>query len=169
MSKVYQKIEMTANILIIVTAVLLIGFIVQKFLFAGQPPVQTAKTPAIGSKISIADVDFSKSSKNMFLVLSKGCHFCSESAEFYKKLIAEAKGKNVNLIAVLPQEKKEAAEYLNDLGIQGIEIRQSQLNSLDVSGTPTILVLDNNGQVSNYWIGKLPPAEEKEVFDKLNS
>jgi thioredoxin-related protein len=169
MSKVYQKLEMTANILIIVVSIILIGFFVQRYLFVGSAPMPTAKIPVIGKKLAIADVDFSKSSKNVFLVLSKGCHFCSESAEFYKKLIAETKGSNINLIAILPQEKKEAEEYLNGLGIQGIEIRQSQLNSLDVSGTPTILVLDNNGEVSNYWTGKLPPSEEKEVFDKLNS
>ncbi len=169
MSKVYQKIEMTANILIIVVAILLIGFIVQKYFFTSSSTMPSAKIPVIGKKLTLADIDFNKSDKNVFLVLSKGCHFCSESANFYKKLIAETKGKNVNIIAVLPQEKKEAEEYLNGLGIQGIEIRQSQLNSLDVSGTPTILVLDKNGEVSNYWIGKLPPNEEKEVFAKLNS
>lgn len=169
MSKVYQKIEMTANILIIVVAVLLIGFFVQRYFFAGSATMQTTKMPVIGKKLAIADVDFSKSSKTVFLVLSKDCHFCSESAEFYKKLVAETKGSNVNIIAILPQEKKESEEYLNGLGIQGIEIRQSQLNSLDVSGTPTILVLDNNGVVSNFWVGKLPPNEEKEVFAKLNS
>jgi thioredoxin-related protein len=169
MSKVYQKVELTANVLIIAVAILLIGVVIQGYFFAANPSAPNLKTPTIGNKLSVPEVDFSKKDKNVLLVLSKGCKFCSESAEFYKKLIAENKGKDVNFVAVFPQDIKESEDYLNSLGIQGIEVRQSQLNSLDVSGTPTIIVTNKNGEVSNFWVGKLPSEKEKEVFDKIKS
>ena len=102
------------------------------------------------------------------LVLSKDCRFCDESVDFYKKLISDTKGKNVNIVAALPQEKKAAEEWINGHGIQGIEVRQSQLNSLDVSGTPTLIILNNKGEVSDFWIGKLSAEKELEVINKLN-
>lgn len=112
MGKVYQKIELTANILIIVAALLFVGFLVHRYFFSNPG----LKTPTVGSKISLSDVDLSKNDKNVLPVLQKGCHFCSESADFYKILVENAQGKNAHVIAVLPQEKRDAEEYLNGSG-----------------------------------------------------
>lgn len=166
MSKLYQRIELIANVMIIVVAVLVVGVIAQRYL--SSPSVPPPKGPTVGSKVSLPNVDFSKSNKNVLLVLQKGCHFCSESAEFYKRLIEEAKGRNVNVLAVLPQDRQEAEGYLNSLGVQGIAIQQSRLDSLNVAGTPTIILLNNRGEITNLWVGKLPSEKEKEVLAKLS-
>jgi len=171
MSKVYQKIELTANILIIAVALLIGGVVVKKYFYptvSGAPQAAPErKSPTIGGKISNAEFDWSKNNKNVLLVMSKGCRYCTESAGFYKKLIEQAQGKDVKITAVLPQPKAEAEQYLNELGISGIEIRQSQLDSLDVSGTPTIILVNNNGEISNFWLGKLPSDKEEEVLNTL--
>jgi thioredoxin-related protein len=169
MSKVYQKIEMTANILIIVVALLVGGMLVQRYFFKSAPLAQERKTPTVGAKISDAKFDWSKSNKNVLLVLQKGCKYCTESAEFYKKLIQNAQDKNVKITAVLPQSKEDAEKYLSDLGVTGIEVKQSALDALDVSGTPTIIIVNNNGEISNFWIGKLPAEKEEEVLNNLRS
>jgi len=36
-----------------------------------------------------------------------------------------------------------------------------------VDGTPTILMIDASGQVTNAWIGRLDPGREKEVLSKV--
>jgi thioredoxin-related protein len=166
MSKVYQKIELTANVLIIVVAVMLAGVLIQRYIFAGssQP---ARKSPTVGTKISDLNFDWSKANKNVLLVLQKGCKYCSESAEFYKKLIQQTRDKNVKITAVLPQPKEEAEKYLDELGVSGIEIKQSQLSTLNVGGTPTIIVADDKGEISDAWTGKLPPDKESEVISKL--
>ena len=125
------------------------------------------RSPTVGDNVSLADFDWSKSNKNVLLVLQQGCHFCSESAGFYRTLIQQTEGKNVKVVAVLPQSKKEAEKYLNDLNIGGIEVRQSQLNALSVGGTPTIIVADDKGKITNVWLGKLQPEKENEVLAKL--
>ena len=167
MSKVYQKIELTANILIIVVAVLIAGVFAQRYFFPNTSHSPERKTPTIGNKISDTDFDWSKSGKNVLLVLSKGCKYCAESAGFYKQLIRQTQDKNVKVTAVLPQTKEEAETYLNELGISGIEIKQSSLDSLNVGGTPTIIVADDKGEISDVWMGKLPPEKETEVINKL--
>lgn len=169
MSKVYQKIELTANILIIVVAVMLVGVLAQRYFFAAPAPSEP-KSPTVGTKISDANFDWSKSNKNVLLVLQKGCKYCTDSAEFYKKLIQQTReDKNVKITAVLPQPKEEAEKYLSELGVSGIEVKQSQLNSLNVGGTPTIIVTDDKGEISDVWMGKLPPEKESEVIKKIAS
>ncbi len=169
MKSTHQKIELAANIMIIIVAALLIFFLVQKY-FLTDSSIPNRNMPIIGNKLSLpSEIDITKSDKNVMLVLSKGCHFCSESADFYKRLIENAKGKNIHIIAVLPQKKEEAEEYLGSLGISGIEVRQSQLDSINVSGTPTIIILNNKSEISDVWVGKLSSEKETEVFNKLSS
>jgi hypothetical protein len=112
-------------------------------------------------------VDWSKSDKNVLLVLQTGCHFCSESAGFYRNLIAQTKDGNIKVVAVLPQTHEEAIKYLNGLNISGIEVKQSQLDSLLVAGTPTIIVTNKQGEITDVWLGKLQPNEEEAVLAKI--
>lgn len=167
MSKVYQKLDLTANILTIIVTVLILGALASKFLYTKPNSSPQKPSPTLGSKILLTNVEWSKHSKNVLLVLQKGCRFCTESANFYKNLIAQTNDKNIRVLAVLPQNKEEAQAYLNSLGIDGIEVIQSQLNSLNVGGTPTVIVVNGTGEVSKFWVGKLPPETEQEVINYL--
>jgi thioredoxin-related protein len=167
MGKFYQRIELAANILIIVTAALIVGVLAQRYFSPAPRDTLLAGAPSVGDKLQLADFDWSKSDKNVLLVLQQGCHFCSESADFYRNLIQQTAGKNVKVVAVLPQSAKEAEKYLNGLSLTGIEVRQAELNSLSVRGTPTLIVADATGKVINVWMGKLPPEKENEVLAAL--
>src|SRR5437867_3450048 len=103
--------------------------------------------PAIGGKVSLSDVDWAQNHKTLVLALQRGCHFCAESAEFYQRLAQVAATKGVKLIAVLPQPATEGRDYLNTLAVPITDIRQAALNSLNVSGTPTLILVDDKGQV----------------------
>lgn len=167
MSQISQKVEFIANILIVIVAILFIGILVQKYILSNFTSSSLPLSPTIGNKVSLPDTNWSKSNKNVLLIMQKGCHFCSESAEFYKNLIQQTQNKNVTIIAVLPQNKVEAEEYLTSLGISGIEIKQISLDSLQVSGTPTIIIANDKGEISNFWIGKLPSDKETEIINQL--
>lgn len=171
MNKAFQKIELVANILIIVVALLLGGVIVQKYFFAppaavsNQPP---RLEPKIGSVMNVPDVNWSQQPKTLILALQSSCHFCNESAPFYKRVIESVKDKNVKLVAVFPTAVEESAAHLQKLGLTNMEVKQSSLGSLQVSGTPTLILTNEKGEVTNYWVGKLSPDKETEVINKLN-
>lgn len=171
MSKVTQKLELAANVLIIVVTIATAGVLARRFIFPPPAAPRAAspqiKTPTIGNKVTLGDFDWSKSNKTVLLVLQKGCRFCSESADFYRNLIKQTAGKNVTFVAVLPQSREDAEKYLRELNISGIDVRQSQLNSLSVGGTPTIIVADGQGKITDVWQGKLPAENENEVLAKL--
>lgn len=176
MGRFQKHIETAANILIVVVAVLCLVVLWQKY-FRAQPQPQTTeqagrpapKVPTVGSTVSGVDVDWSKNKKNVLLVLQVGCRFCSESAEFYKTLMAQTKDKGVSVLAVLPQSKEEARKYLDDLQLSNLDTKQAPMKNLDVSGTPTLIVTDDKGQITNVWVGKLPPEKQTEVLSLLSS
>jgi hypothetical protein len=122
----------------------------------------------VGKSISLPDTDWKRGDQTLVLVLSTGCHFCTESASFYKELVQKrAKQGNTRLVAVLPQPVDASRKYLSDLGIAVDDVRQLPPNSLGVRGTPTLLLVNKDGVVTDSWRGKLSPDKELEVMTRL--
>lgn len=65
---------------------------------------------------------------------------------------------------MLPQNVSEGRNYLSSLGVQVDDMLQASLSSIDVSGTPTLLLVSRDGRVIRTWLGKLPPDLEREVL-----
>jgi hypothetical protein len=47
------------------------------------------------------------------------------------------------------------------------EVKEAALDSIKVSGTPTLLLVDKAGTVADVWAGKLEPSQEEEVLSVL--
>lgn len=170
MNKINQRVELAANVLIIVVAVLLIGVVVQRYLLSSPTGDPSARVqPTVGKKINLTDVNFSEKPRTVLLALQTTCHFCNESAPFYKRLVEETKGKNIKLVAVFPTTVEDSARHLNELGVTGFEVKQAPISALDASGTPTLIITNDKGEVTNFWVGKLPAEKETEVINQLNS
>jgi peroxiredoxin len=124
--------------------------------------------PNVGTKISLPGVDWSKSRQSLVLALSTTCHFCSESADFYSKLVPAAEGNGIRVVAVLPQPLSASRTYLDGLGVSVPDILQSSLDSIEVTGTPTVLLIDAKGKIQKAWVGKVSAKREEEVMEALH-
>jgi peroxiredoxin len=164
MANIAKKVEVGANVAIIIVVVMIGAIFVRNY--TGQ--LQTHGQISVGTKFALHDVNWKTNEKNLVFALSTSCHFCSESADFYRQ-IAQARAKNVRTIAVFPQSVAAAREYTKKMGIEFDEVRQASLSGLEISGTPTLLIIDNAGQVRSVWVGKLPPQTEKEVLARVGS
>jgi hypothetical protein len=165
-----KKIEMLANVAIILVALLLGGVLVKRYLLPQNPSPQAQAPTQIppGTKLSLPGVDWSKSNRTLLLVLSTDCRYCTESAPFYQTLAREkAKHQDTRLVAVLPQDVGVAQKYLGDHGISVDEIRQATPNALQARATPTLIITDREGAVIESWVGKLPPQEETKVLNRF--
>jgi hypothetical protein len=170
-----RKIETFANLATIAVAILLSVVLVKIYLLPASPatlaakvPPQGAPTAAVGLDLNgrLQGVDWKKNGRTLVLAISTSCHFCTDSQPFYRKLQQEA-GKGIKFVAVLPQSVGEAQRYLNgaDLNLDGI--RQVSFPDLGVKATPTILLVNRSGVITNVWIGKIPPEQENEVLSVL--
>lgn len=172
MNSLTKRIELLANISIILVAILL-GFVFVKRYVLSSPDANRAETRndiKPGTKISLPGFDWSGSNKHLVLVLQKDCHFCSESAPFYQRLVQETVGHNdIHLIVALPQGVNEGRQYLNDLGVHINDVKQVSPPSLGVRVTPTLLLVDKTGLVTDVWVGRLPADREAAVLNRLKA
>jgi hypothetical protein len=172
MRTLVKRIELLANVAIIIVAVLL-GVVLVKQLVLNkndQParPASARREVARGDKLSLSGVDWAKNSHTLLLVLQKGCRFCTESAPFYQQLAKHTSGRDdIKLVALLPQTVPEAKQYLKEIGVDIADVRQVSPSQINAGGTPTLILVNNDGVASDVWAGKLPPDTEAQVLSKL--
>ena len=157
-------VDSLANILTIIVALVFLGLLVQRYVLPGEPD---SKTPTIGNIVSVEGFNPAGYSKNVLLVLMKGCRFCEASVDFYKEVLAKSASQNRNVVVVFPPKTDEPEQYLAKLGLPGLPITFSALSDIEVDGTPTIIVTDEDGKIVGTWTGQLSKEKETEVLNFL--
>jgi hypothetical protein len=169
MREIHRKIEVVANLAIIIIAaalgLLMIGRYVRPVSMASTAEANQIKP---GTQLSLDGIDWSTGKANVVLAISTSCRFCRESVPFYQKL-AKQRGENaaINLIAVLPQEIQGSDRFLKEHEIHVDAVRTVKLSEVSVNATPTLMVVDQTGSVVESWVGKLTPEKEKEVLSRV--
>jgi peroxiredoxin len=160
-----KRLEIATNVAIL-CAFLLVAALAAKRLW--EPSSSRSSAPSIGAKVSLQGIDWSESRQNLVLALSTGCRFCSESADFYRRLVPSANSNGTRVLAILPQSVSDGRFYLETLGVPVSDVVQSPLSAVDVSGTPTVLLVDGQGKIRKAWVGKLGPEQEQQVLAGLH-
>ena len=157
------RIELLANVAIILATVVFVAVVINKY----YQPNKLSSGP-VGETVTLPEVDWKKNGHTVVLALQEGCHFCTESAAFYKRLsMPLGEVSSVSIVAVLPGETESSHNYLSRLGLDLKEIRQASLKSIKADATPSLLVIDSTGRVIAAWVGKLDTQQENEVIEKL--
>jgi hypothetical protein len=173
LKNIKDKVEVAANLCIIVTAVLLCGILVKPYILpvpilpapSSDGPTEIRGEIKRGDKVTVSGIDWRKSQKTLLLALSTACHFCTESSPFYRRLVNERT--STRLVALVPQAEEEGRAYLRSVGVGIDEVRHVTFKGLGLTGTPTLLLVDENGVVSDVWVGALTPNKEEEVISRL--
>lgn len=168
-ARLTKPIEFLANIAIIVVASFLATSLVKNYWIKPlpTPSILRETSASSGTNLSALQIDWKQSNQTLVLAISSTCHFCSDSAPFYKKL-ASNKG-DTRIVAVLPQSVEDGRKYLSKLGVVVDDVKQVPLNEIGVSGTPSLVLVDNSGVVKNFWLGKLSVEKEQIVLRQCAS
>lgn len=164
MSKLSKILETSTNIAVIVVFFIVAGFFFKMYI-ANRPQV-----PGVGEKLpEVAGYQWQSNPHSLLLVLRKGCHFCEESMPFYRNLydLERANRLNAKMVAVFPDRREEVNEILRTQNLPISNVPQMNVASLKVSGTPTLILVDQNGKVEKTWVGKLDSVGEENVFAAL--
>jgi hypothetical protein len=161
-----KRLETIANIAVIIAVVALVIFLGhQELIHRNSPSVATARSLE-GKAVHLPGVKFAAQSRTLVMVISTRCHFCRDSEPFYKEL-AEKSGSRVKLVAVLPQPQAEAELYVRQAIAPSIQVVSMRIDSLGVTGTPTLLLIDGSGRVQKAWVGKLDASSQQQVQSLL--
>lgn len=165
--KIKETIEIGANISILLVAIFFGLLLIQSYFSSSVNSQKSLSEIKKGTKVNVPNVDWEKNEKTLVLYLRKGCKFCTESMPFYQKLAEVGAEKNTKFVVVSPDSTEVSKGYLAEHDVSISEIRQSSLVTLGVRGTPTLILTNEKGEVSNSWIGKLPSEKEQEVINQL--
>ena len=164
-ANVRANIELTAQVVIAIAVVITAGVLVKRLAFSGQA---IGRPPSIsaGERLTIPGVDWAQNKKTLVFFLKKDCSYCTASAGLYRQLVEDATRRKVKCVAVFPNTPEEARKYLQYVELPIDNIYTGPLGDYKISGTPTVLFVDNSGVVKSVWIGA-QTAREQEMRDKL--
>ena len=163
MSRFAARLEVVSNVAIVVLAVTVGAIALRNHLFTRPSSLALTR----GTQLSVPDVRWAGRPQTLVMVLSKDCRFCSASAGFYRRLVAETARQGIPVVAALPDAPVDSQEYLRKLGVAVPEVRSVSLRELGVGATPTLVLVDSRGAVARSWVGQLPASREAEVFRSL--
>lgn len=115
---------------------------------------------------SVTGLNFSDSSATVVIWVRSGCHYCTESMDFYKRVTSRPRRARV---IVMGQESSELLQkYVESHGVRADAYVSVQPRTVKLSGTPSLLLIGSDARVRKIWNGKLrTPAEEEAVLSLI--
>jgi thioredoxin-related protein len=168
-----STLDTVANIAIIVVCVIAAVVLIRNQFFPPQARVPGAQAQVEkGERFDqLKAVMPAGSNRALVVAVSPTCHFCNDSMPFYKKLIDQRnqQGSQVKVIAAVPNEeaKAEESQKFASAGASPDGMVHMDFSTIKVPGTPTLLLVDNDGKVLNVWVGKQDKKGEKEILEVL--
>jgi hypothetical protein len=117
-------------------------------------------------------VGIAQSRLSAVVVVSNNCHFCVESAPFYRQLTALQKTYPAETFQTVFLGMGGAADAEAFVSAHHLDARSVRATPEDVRsripGTPTLILVDANGRVTSSWVGKLSAADENTVLSTVS-
>jgi len=166
-----SPLDTLANVAIIVVCAIAAFVLVRNQFFPQRPPGAPPQVEKGERFDQLKAVVPAGAQKTLMVAVSPTCHFCNDSMPFYKRLIDERnqKGSQVKFVALVPAEqaKAEESQKFASAGAQPDSMAHVDFSSIKVPGTPTLLLVDNNGKVLDVWVGKQDEKGEKDILEVL--
>lgn len=157
-----SKLEAIANATMILVA-LATGYVMLGRYIANRTP----RWVMAGDRMAtIPNLDWKQHRHTLVLALNTGCLFCERSGPFYQMLAGmQVPGRDdLGIVAVFPNEHEAVRQFMTHVGLHIPSIAAVPLEGLHVNGTPTLMLVDNEGRVERTWIGTLTPSEQLDLL-----
>jgi thiol-disulfide isomerase/thioredoxin len=164
-AKLKNYLEVATNIAVLIVALVVLSVLAANYFSRRSTPQLHAGLQKGQTFPQVSGISYNAPSQTLLVVMSTKCHYCVESLPFYKQL-AEAQRNNgrVRIVAVFPNNADEVRQFVQQNNLNLETIADVSLATLNISGTPTAILIDNSGRVSDFWIGKQPPEIEQQIL-----
>jgi hypothetical protein len=164
-----DKIEVIANI-VFITMVFVLGVVaIRSMVFSSK---NSESEPQVGSQLpNLPGYEWKTHDLTLVLALQKNCQYCKNSMPFYRTLmeLRQTNKISAHIISMFSDPLDEARAVMNTEKIAVDVIGGIQWSNYKISGTPTIILVDEQGRVVKSWVGQLPKDVEKEVVRTLSA
>lgn len=164
-----KYIEVSSNVAVLVVAMALLGTIVSTHWLARPGKAKFEEGLQKGQVLArLPSIDYDAAPQTLVSVLSTKCTYCKESLPFYKRLLGEQQtaGQVTRMVAVFPDPKTDVEQYKEQNQLSEESVPAVNYSTLNVTGTPTLILVDSTGRVLDFWVGKLSKEEEQPGYKK---
>lgn len=158
-----KALEISLNVLVAIAASVMIYQFV-------NTRVHRVHNAAVGDRLpAIHGIDWAAHESTLVLALRRGCHFCEDSMPFYRQLMTLSQQNELGafVVAVFPDEDDEVHQVLQTAQLSVPSVSNVNLSKLSVYGTPTLLLVDQRGNIRKVWGGALSGSKEASVVAAL--
>lgn len=111
---------------------------------------------------------FAEQARTVLVMVRSTCSYCTESMPFYKRLMERRRASaGTRVVAVSAEPETVTTAYLASHGVSVDQVVSLRDNLLRVPGTPTVIVVRADGQVTSSHVGKLNAAGEEDVLAQI--
>lgn len=168
-SKIRNYLEVITNAAVLLAALGVLSALSWGYFAQRQSTLVTSGFQRGQVVARVPQIDYSVAAQTLLIVMNTNCHFCTESIPFYNELIKMQRGKEqaTRIIALFPNQSDEVKQYSEQNQFQAETVSEVDLAKLNVSGTPTLILVDGHGTILDFWSGKLSKDVEQQVSSRL--
>jgi len=112
---------------------------------------------------AITGVSYAAAKRTAVLFIRSTCHYCTESVPFYQDLMRGG----ARLVAISGEPQESLNAYLDEHGLAIESATVERASWPKLTGTPTLLIVDDSGRVVKSWVGLLPAPDQQAVRELL--
>ena len=168
MAKLKRVLELGADIAMILICLAILAPIVSRYLI---PIFEPSKIPQdsglrIGSSFpALPNVSYKDHRLTVALFLNSRCIVCKESMPDYERLRSViGPGRDSPAVYGIFDAHTETAQTIAALRFQLPTVRVRRFDIYHVSGTPTLVLIDQAGKIREFWVGKLTPNSQRNLI-----
>lgn len=118
--------------------------------------------------VGLPPVEYGGASRTLILVLCSGGASCDEDAPFYRRIAGALRGSDgTRLLAVSAEDEAVSRSYLVRNRIEADDVARFDVAASGIAVTPALVMVNDRGDVLDFWTGRLTPEDERQVLDAL--
>ena len=160
----------TATNLVVLVVVTLIAAIFAWGVIQQQSPLNVWDGLQKGKTFTaVPSVTFGSTSRTLIFAMNSKCGHCNESIPFYRQVIDVARrNNNVQMVFISSEEENLFKDYLSQARLKVSSRSPVDLASYGIASTPTIIMVDNEGRIIDFWVGKLSHESEEQLIKAVS-
>lgn len=169
-SKNKSFLEVATNIAVLLAAMAVLAALSWGYFSARNPPTLHGGLKRGEVVVGGPQIDFARSQQTLLIAMSTKCNYCTEGIPFYNQLARKERemSKPTRMVAIFPDGDETVNNYAQQNGMEVATIVGVDFEKLKVSATPTMILVDEKGEILDFWIGKLPEDVQQEVVNSIS-
>ena len=115
----------------------------------------------------LSTIDYKTTRATLLIALDTECQHCIKALIFYKE-IARSAEPNLQILAVFPNGDESVREYAKRHELGFATKSSVDLGKLNIPATPTLILLDNEARIIDFWIGGGLPESQSSIMRTLS-